>query len=78
MIGNVLSIGVAGVQKGMMEMHEAADKIAKAGTTGSDDDVGDIAKSLIDLKMSRNQVEVSARVIETASEVMGTLIDIKA
>ena len=78
MIGSVLSTGVAGVQKGIIDMHEAADKITKAGTVNAEDDVGDIAQSLVDLKLSRNQVEVSARVIETASEVMGTLIDIKA
>lgn len=38
---------------------------------------GDLATSIVDLKIGENQVKASAAVIRTADEVMGTLIDIK-
>ena len=35
----------------------------------------DMAESLVGLMQGRNEVQASARVVETADEVLGTLID---
>ncbi|MDG9925942.1 MULTISPECIES: pyrroloquinoline quinone biosynthesis protein PqqE [unclassified Pseudomonas] len=38
----------------------------------------DLAESLVSLTQGRNEVQASARVVETADEVLGTLIDTRA
>jgi flagellar hook protein FlgE len=38
----------------------------------------DLAQSLVGLAQGRNEVQASARVVETADEVLGTLIDTRA
>lgn len=38
----------------------------------------DLAQSLVGLTQGRNEVQASARVVETADEVLGTLIDTRA
>ena len=38
----------------------------------------DMAASLVGLMQGRNEVQASARVVETADEVLGTLIDTRA
>jgi hypothetical protein len=38
----------------------------------------DLAESLVGLAQGRNEVQASARVVETADEVLGTLIDTRA
>ena len=38
----------------------------------------DLAESLVGLTQGRNEVQASARVVETADEVLGTLIDTRA
>lgn len=38
----------------------------------------DMAESLVGLMQGRNEVQASARVVETADEVLGTLIDTRA
>lgn len=38
----------------------------------------DLAESLVGLTQGRNEVQANARVVETADEVLGTLIDTRA
>ena len=38
----------------------------------------DLAENLVGLTQGRNEVQASARVVETADEVLGTLIDTRA
>ena len=74
-VTSVLSTGVQGVQAGMNRANQAAGDIARFGTTEQN---GDLATSLVDLKVSEQQVKASAAVIKSADEMMGTLIDIRA
>ncbi len=71
----LLATGVQGVQTGVANANEAADRIARLGTTESD---GDFITPMVDLKQSELQVKASAAVIKSADEMIGTLIDIKA
>ncbi|MFT3931873.1 MAG: hypothetical protein QM709_16420 [Spongiibacteraceae bacterium] len=72
---SVLATGVQGVQTGLANASDAANKIARLGTTESD---GDFITPVVDLKSSELQVKASAAVIKSADEMIGTLIDIKA
>ena len=77
MSSSILSIGSSGVQAGFARASEAANNIVKAGLE-SGDKLGDLASSIVDLKVSEQLVKASAQVIKTADETVGTLIDIKA
>ena len=68
---SVMSSGIQGLQAGMGRANQASGEIARAGTTGS----GDLAKSMVDLKVSEQQVKASAAVVKTADDMLGTLID---
>lgn len=69
---SVLSSGIQGLQAGIGRANQAAGQIARAGTSA---DGGDLATSLVDLKSSEQQVSASAKVIKTADDMLGTLID---
>jgi flagellar hook protein FlgE len=72
---SVLSTGVQGIQSGLNRANQAAGEIARSGTTEQN---GDLAKSIVDLKSSELQVKASAKVIKTADDLLGTLIDTTA
>lgn len=75
-IGSVLNTGIQGVQTGMRGMEQSAQNIVKAGT--SENTAGDVIEPIMDLKLYENTVEASTKVIKTADEVMGTLLDTMA
>lgn len=66
-----MNSGLAGVQSGMTRLDNAAEKIAK----GDSDSLS--PETLIEPMIAENQVNASAKVIATADEMLGTLIDIK-
>lgn len=44
----------------------------------STDKLADAAEALVELKLHKRQVQASAKVIETADEVLGFLLDVRA
>ena len=80
-VGSVFQTGVNGVRDGLNSARQAADNIAKIGTVEPRSEqgaTGDLAEQIVNLKVSENQVKASAKVIETADEMLGTLIDTRA
>ncbi|MEW5757791.1 MAG: flagellar biosynthesis protein FlgE [Pseudomonadota bacterium] len=88
---SALGSGLAGIQTGLKRLREDAHDIATANikerphdaggptdTPPAGHDLTDLARPLVGLIEDRTQVAVSAQVIKTADEVLGTLIDIKA
>lgn len=93
MVDSVLSTGLQGVQSGIDNARRAAEDITRATTQPTttnesdqaeggqpvvQDDTVSLAESIVDLKVSENQVQASAAVVRTADEVLGTIVDIKA
>ncbi|MBU3059498.1 hypothetical protein [Pseudomonas indica] len=87
---NVLSAGVNAFQAGQQRADRAAAEIA-AGTLppvqqpaptppaqATDRTSADLATSLVELRVGETQAQAGAKVIETADEVLGTLIDTHA
>ncbi len=72
-----LNAGITGIQRGMAIAEKSASTIASAENSASGNPA-DVAEPLVDLMMARLQVEASAKVVETVSDTIGTLIDIKA
>ena len=75
-IGSVLNTGIQGVQAGVRGMEQSAQNIVKAGT--GENASGDFVEPIMDLKLYENSVEASTKVIKTADEMIGTLLDTMA
>ena len=73
--------GLQSIQKGMNGLNKNAHETANAksgATTSGNPGINDITEPLIDMKMNKLQVEMGAKVIQASSDMMGSLIDIKA
>ncbi len=72
-----LNAGISGIQRGMAMAEKSAATIASSDNSRSANPA-EVAEPLVELMMARLQVEASAKVVETISETIGTIIDIKA
>ena len=72
-----LSSGVMGIQKGLDGLNRDAAQIASAGQFKNESST-DLAKSLTNLTLDKLQVAASAKVVKTAGDTIGTLLDVIA
>ena len=77
-INSVLSVGLQGVQRGMQGLQQNAQAIANVGTEEGPSSLGDLAGEIVGLSENRLQVEASVKVLQTAGQTLGSLIDIHA
>lgn len=83
-IGSVVNQGLIGMQKSQSSMLQSAQQIAQAGTTQRADAPAasqqsqDLASSLVNLKVQSQVFDSSAKVVKSADETIGTLLDVKA
>lgn len=74
-IGGVLQTGVQGFQSSVQGMERAASEIARVGTTSADSSVNSFVEPVMDLKLYELSAEASSKVVKTADEMLGTLLD---
>lgn len=87
-VNPMLSAGANGIQQGLKALDSVAQEIAELnlkGDPGSSEENGtradgldDLASAMVDLKLYQRQVQASAKVVETADEVIGFLLDVRA
>lgn len=80
MISNILATGVQGIVDGMAGMEQAGRRIARGGVDGprgSASESGGLVQPMLELRLYERGVEASARVVKTADETLGTLLDIR-
>jgi hypothetical protein len=91
-LGSVVNQGLIGMQKSQSSMAQSAQQIAQAGipqvastqntstqnTSTQYAQPQDLAEPLINLKIQSQVFDSSARVIKSADETIGTLLDIRA
>ncbi|MET1256901.1 hypothetical protein [Aliikangiella maris] len=80
-IGNILNIGVQGFQDATNRAAEAAQQIASQSVENSTEEsvqTEDLTTSLIELQRAENDARANVKVVETASDLVGTLLDVKA
>ena len=83
-LGSMVNQGLIGMQKSQASMVQSAQQIAQ--TSGSQDvsvseaqsQPRDLAEPLVNLKIQSQVFDSSARVVKSADETLGTLLDIKA
>lgn len=79
--GSALSIGLQGFQAAQTRANEAAQNIASQSITDASTEsinTNDLVTSLVDLKAAEIDAQANAKVVETASDILGTLLDIEA
>ena len=85
---SAMNLGIQGIQKGMDGLRKNAQDIAAVNTLNNINGqnpnqaqapgVNDITSSMIGLIENKLQIEASAKVVQTAADMIGTIIDIKA
>jgi len=65
-----------GIQHGLENAGRAVAKIASAKQFNNDNPT-DLAKAVVELKDAKTQVQASVRVMRTADEILGTMLDVK-
>ncbi|UTW06353.1 hypothetical protein [Pseudomonas benzenivorans] len=88
--GSAFSAGIGTIQSGQRRVEQAAAEIAGAALPAPQqqpvDGVSaagasapaDLSESLVALRVGQHEAQVGARLVKTADEVLGTLIDTKA
>ena len=79
--GNALNIGLKGYQNAQSRVNDAAQQIASQSVTDSSSssiNQTDLTTSLVDLKVAELDAKANVKVIQTASELIGSLLDIRA
>jgi flagellar hook protein FlgE len=77
-VGSVINQGLIGMQKSQSSMFQSAQQIAGMAKEGANASTQDLAENLVNLKVQQNMFDSSAKVVKTASDTIGTLLDIKA
>ncbi|MFP8966402.1 hypothetical protein ACKC9G_07500 [Pokkaliibacter sp. CJK22405] len=72
-IGSSFDSGMVGMQRGFSQLDQSAQSIASASTTPE----GDVQDGLLGLPQGKIQVQASARVMDVADSMLGTLLDIR-
>lgn len=78
-IGNTLNTGLQGFQNATNRANEAAQEIASQSVSDSTQkgvNTSDLATSLVDLKTAQVDAEANAKVIKSASDMIGSLLDV--
>ncbi len=78
--GSVFNTGVNGMLRSYSNIAKDANTIARAGTTEpeSGDTLGDITTAIVDMKVNEHLFSANAKVVKTADDMLGTLLDIKS
>ena len=74
-IDSAMTTGVQGYQRAEQLADRASSQIARLNTPAGER--VELPEELVNLKVAEQQAGASAKVIQTASDMMGTLIDIR-
>jgi len=75
--GSAFNTAVGGMLSSSANMNSDALSIARAGTTNTSGDyMNDLTVSMVDMKVQQNTFDASAKVVKTADDMLGSLLDI--
>ncbi len=78
-IGSVVNQGLAGLQSSQASINQSAQQIAQASAPQKNKPEGtDLAESLVNIKVQSQVFDANAKVVKSAEETLGTLINTKA
>ncbi|MFC3607779.1 hypothetical protein [Stutzerimonas tarimensis] len=74
-----LHAGLSGFQAGQQKVEQAAVEVARSASAGDQATAAPaLSEALVEMRIGQHQAEVSGKVIKTADEVLGTLLDTRA
>ena len=73
---SVLQQGLSGVSRGQEALQDIATDIAQVGLKEDDDQTTNLTQSLVDLKEQELATLASIKVVESADEVLGSLLNV--
>ncbi|WP_271410320.1 hypothetical protein [Pseudomonas sp. Q1-7] len=79
--GSAFSAGLGAIQSGQRRLDQAAGEIASANVPPADASTqhgAELAGNLVELTVAKLQTQAGAKVVATADDVLGTLIDTHA
>ncbi len=74
-ISSVLHTGLQGIQTGLNGVQKSAQTIATATTENNPASTERMTDALVELKLYEHEVKGSARVVQAADQMMGSLLD---
>ncbi|MEO1888638.1 MAG: hypothetical protein ABGX33_01825 [Cycloclasticus sp.] len=77
-LGSISQNAVAGITRGINQADAASQRLASSEQLSGEKSVKDTAKDLIALKQAETQVQISARVAQTAGDIIGSILDVHA
>lgn len=80
-INSLLNTGIQGFKDATARASQAAQEIASQNindSTVDSIDQNDLVSSLVDLKVAEMDAKANAKVIQTASDLLGAILDVKA
>jgi flagellar hook-associated protein FlgK len=78
-INSVLNTGVQGMLQSQRQINQAASEIAQVSTSEAPlQTAAELTEPLINMKIEQNVFDASAKVVTTADEMLGTLLDTTA
>lgn len=78
-INSALQTGLYGMQQSQANIQESANQIVRAGTLEKDSSTTtDVVEPIVNMKMEQHIFDASAKIVKTADEMLGTLMDISA
>ena len=79
MISSIMNTGVNGMLRSSQSMQQSASDIARAGTVDKEaTGVESLIEPMIKLKQEQQVFDASAKVVQAGSDMVGTILDIKA
>lgn len=75
---NILSTGLAGIQRGMDAFQSAAKNVVDSGFKPEGADIKSLTENMVSMKQSEVMVKAGIKVLEAGSSMLGSIIDIKA
>jgi len=72
--------GLSGVSRGFENLQEIASDIAQTGTSNPESisTAAELTQSLVELQEQKQATQAAVKVVNSASEVLGTLLDVTA
>jgi hypothetical protein len=72
---DALNTGINGINQGLKSMSRNASTIAQANKPG---ETLETTSALVNMKIDSLQIQASAKVVETADKMLGSLLDVTA
>lgn len=77
-VGSVTQNALLGINRGINQANKNASELASASQLEGGQTTQDTAKNLVELKQAETQVKVNAKVAQTAGDIIGSLLDVRA